>query len=161
MNYISSLPSGGWSMDEYFKYLSMHKSKFSTAVFDFAANSQNYDLVSHQSLHDAWLEFFSIVELASGERSQVRVINIDCRFLGPYHDVQIYITYVDVLNYSLSGRSADHLNSTASVGHGDLLMHEVNVTERGSITHEMVFSLGGTFKIECRDIIHSVRSREG
>ena len=41
-----------------------------------------------------------------------------------------------------------------SLGHGDLLMHEVRLDEHDIIIHELHFSQGGVFEIFCKTFTH-------
>ncbi|RKZ50202.1 MAG: hypothetical protein DRR16_28750 [Candidatus Parabeggiatoa sp. nov. 3] len=41
-------------------------------------------------------------------------------------------------------------NQTA---HGDLIVHEIKLTDFGKICHEILFSKDGVFLIECEDIM--------
>lgn len=158
MKYILSLPGGGWDFAAYFDYIENCRGSLSAAVYSFASDIRNFDLASHQSLHDAWLEWLVIKELASGSRSETRSTQIECRFLGPYHDKYIELKYLDVEHYELVSPVMEAVNST--VAHGDLLIHEVRL-EDGLVVHQMEFSNGAQFEIFCREIEHHVVPRVG
>ena len=160
MKHVINLPGGGWDLKRYFQYLAEVEKQLPLEVFAFASDPRNYDIESHQSLHDAWLECLSITEPAAGMRSEVRNIRIDCRFLGPYHDLDIHITYFDVAEYSLTNPAGFLTPPTVAVGHGDLLMHEVRRDDGGgAIVHELLFSRGSVFKITCATFYHRVEAR--
>lgn len=59
-------------------------------------------------------------------------MQIECRFLGPYHDQYIEPKYLDVESYELISSGIETVNPT--VAHGDLLMHEVRL-EDGWVVH--------------------------
>lgn len=159
MKHIVDLPGGGWDLQRYFEYLEGIRERLPTDVYNFAVDRQNYALESHQSLHDAWLDCLSISEPATGDRSESRNIQIDCRFLGPYHDLNIHLTYFKVSDYSLTNPVGFEAPPTIAVGHGDLLVHEVSLTDDGSVIHELRFSRGSIFRITCATFSHRVEVR--
>lgn len=159
MEYISHHPGGGWDTKGYFQYLAEVQALLPPEVFSFAADPRNYDLNSHQSLHDAWLESLTIAEPAAGARSEIRSIQIDCCYLGPYHDLRIHLSYRGVSDYSLTTPSGTRSPPTNSVGHGDLLMHEVRTGAAGQIIHELQFSRGSVFLISCESFTHRLERR--
>lgn len=151
MKYILALPSGGWDLAGYFQYIATCRDSLPATVHSFASDVRNFDLLSHQSLHDAWLEWFLIKELASGPRSDLRSIQIECRFLGPYHDLYIELKYLGVVGYKLIAPAREGIAPT--VAHGDLLMHEVR-SDHGRVVHQMVFSNGANLEICCHEFEH-------
>ncbi|MFZ6781374.1 hypothetical protein ACO0LD_31495 [Undibacterium sp. Ji83W] len=134
-----------------------HRDDFPPGVYAFAIDTGNYDLTSHQSLHDAWLERFCISELASGERSEIRAIQIEASFLGPYHDLKIHLAYSGVIEYSIV-TPEDFLHPPrGAIGHGDLLIHEVSLTENNqAVVHEWYFSRGSVFRIVCQNFTRTL-----
>ncbi len=64
------------------------------------SNPGHFNLDSRSSLHDAWLETLTIRETASGERKQIRQLEVHVRLLGPYHDRWIHLNYAGVTQYS-------------------------------------------------------------
>lgn len=156
MKHIRNLPGGGWDLADYFDYLNANQDKIPAEALAFALDRRNYDLTSHQSLHDAWLEWFLVSEPATGARSETRSIQIECRFLGPYHDHYIELKYVDVSEYKVIAGQAP---GSPLVGHGDLLMHEVRA-EGAHVIHEMVFSNDTVFEIVCRSFAHRLVARQ-
>jgi hypothetical protein len=78
----------------------------------------------HRCPHDAWVESITISEPSSGERHQVRGLEIRVRLLGAYHDGNIEFTYKRVLRY-LMGAVPQH-----RAGHGDWLEDDVDVKGR-------------------------------
>lgn len=159
MKHVVDLPSGGWDLQGYFGYLAGIRERLPPEVYSFAVDPRNYDLESHQSLHDAWLDCLSISEPATGARSEIRSIQIDCRFLGPYHDLDIHLTYFDVADYSLTNPADFEVSPTITVGHGDLLMHEVRLADSGLVIHELRFSRGSIFRITCATFSHRTEVR--
>jgi len=94
-------------------------------LFAFAANSENFDISSPNSLHDAWLEEWSIAETALPNERQERLIEIRARFLGPRHDRHIFLTYKNVGSYTM--RNPEEFEMPPHIAHGDLLVHELTV----------------------------------
>ncbi|MFZ6709581.1 hypothetical protein [Undibacterium sp. TC9W] len=159
MKFFESQQVGEYDFDfsSYQRYLQEHRDLFPPDVYAFAIDTGNYDLRSHQSLHDAWLERFCISEPASGERSEIRAIQIEASFLGPYHDLKIHLVYSGVIEYSIVTPQDFAHPPFATIGHGDLLIHEVSLTDDNqAVVHEWYFSRGSVFRIVCETFRHSV-----
>ncbi|HVZ42324.1 MAG TPA: hypothetical protein VHA82_00830 [Ramlibacter sp.] len=145
-------------MNGYFAYLEAIKQQLPEEVYAFASYRGNYDLTNHQSLHDAWLQSICVLEPAEGERAEIRRLEIQCRFLGPYHDRIIELTYSDVRWYSLRHSLGGEARSANSRGHGDMLIHEIRLGQ-DCIVHEMNFSDGAVFEIGFAGFEHTVTPR--
>lgn len=156
MKYITAVPRGGWDLSAYLHHIAACRDLLPSPVYSFASDVRNFDLTSHQSLHDAWLEWLVIKEPASGPRSEIRSIEVECRFLGPYHDQYIELKYLGVYRYKFSTPGQD---ANPTVAHGDLLMHEVRL-EEGWVVHQMEFSNGAELEIFCRSFEHRLVPKE-
>ena len=140
--------------DAYFAYLNKVKHEMPKAVYEFATKVEHYNLTSHESLHDAWLEYLTICEPAEGERKQQRSIEIKTCYLGPFHDCLIYLSYKNVKSYSLQSPAEFENPPTYKTGHGDLLTHEISVLENNLFKHHIKFSRGSTLSIIFEDLEH-------
>ncbi len=149
MQYIKPKP-GQIDYQRYRTYLQSIREKLPEHVFLFAANPQHFDLSSHSSLHDSWLEQLTVRENAKAVRNEIRNLEIDILLVGPFHDRQIHLHYADVKQYSCSMPPNDRCAT-----HGDLFTHEIRLSEAGLIVHELEFVQGAVLIIECADIIHS------
>ena len=149
MKYLKKFNNEGWDYDydSYFDNLKKNIKDFPEAIYSFAANQKNYGSLSHESLHDAWLDMFSVTEVATGLRSEKRNLRIDMSFLGSYHDLKILLSYEGVKSYGFHKNEKITLPPLENVGHGDLLVHEFSVDNENSVVHEMLFSSGSNFKI--------------
>jgi len=125
-------------------------------LFAFAANAENFNLSSPNSLHDAWLEEWSIAEVALPNARKKRLIEIKARFLGPQHDRHIFLTYKNVGRYTMQNPKEFEMPPTGRVGHGDLLIHELTIVREGLFEHELRFSRGTTFSVQFTDFEHQV-----
>src|SRR5215813_13322025 len=125
----------------YHDYSKSIRENLPPAVYDFAAAAWHYD-DGARGLHDSWLESLSISELASGERSQHRAIEIQVRLLSAYHDRRIELIYDGVRNYSLETSPEYKSPPTRKTGHGDWLIDEIRLSERNLVLHEIEFSSG-------------------
>lgn len=76
-------------------------------------------------------------------------MEIDIRLLAPYHDGTTALKYRGVLTYSLE---APFVSLPRSIGHGDWLADEIRLSARGNVLHEVEFSRGSRWLIECEDI---------
>ena len=147
-------------MDRYFSYLDTVQGRLPSGVFAFASNPRHYDLESHESLHDAWMEYFTIREPSSGLRKERREIEIECCLLGPYHDLKIVLEYSRVRAYSLTTPEGYRNPPAFEAGHGDLLMHEVRLDANNSVVHEFLYSRGAVLLITCEDFDHRIEPVE-
>ena len=64
MRFILEQLGGPIEYGRYAEYLTTIRERLPANVYEFASNPANFDLTSHSSLHDAWLESFSIIEPA-------------------------------------------------------------------------------------------------
>ena len=148
--------NGGGDYRPYARYLESVKHLIPAHLFAFAANPGNFDLSSPNSLHDAWLEEWSIAELALPNRPKKRLIEIKARFLGPQHDRHIFLTYKNVGKYAMQNPEEFEMPPFVGVGHGDLLIHELTVVRDGLFEHELRFRLGRVFSVHFTDFEHRV-----
>jgi hypothetical protein len=156
MKYLLHSQEHGWQADPYFAYLRGIEAKLPAQVRAFATDVRNYTLHDHQSLHDAWLEECSIIEAAGGERRELRALEIRTRYLGPYHDMRIHLHYYGVRAYRLDTPREFAGPPSYEAAHGDLLMHEVRLSDEGDVVHELVFSRGSVFEIACEYFEHRI-----
>jgi hypothetical protein len=91
---------------------------------------------------------------ASGDRRQKRALEIRIRLLGAYHDGYLNLVYSGVRSYSLE-TPAEFKWPPYGVGHGDWLYDEVRLSDNGHVLHEIEFSRGSRWTIECDDIDHN------
>ncbi|MCI0388729.1 MAG: hypothetical protein MOB07_08180 [Acidobacteria bacterium] len=138
-------------LNEYNDYLQSIQESLPPAVYAFATAPWHYD-DGACGLHDSWLESLSISELASGERSQYRTLEIRVRLLSAYHNRHIELIYEGVRNYYLETSSEFKSPPNYKTGHGDWLIDEIRLSERNLVLHEIEFSSGSHWIIECEDI---------
>jgi len=150
MQHIRNDPVLGCDFSAYFAYLESVRERMPDTLYAFAADERNYDLTSHSSLHDAWLENIKVDEIATGARQENRSVQIRACYLGPFHDVRIDLIYRGVTAYSLQ-------TPTAAGGHGDLLIHEIRAVEDSLFEHELVFASSAAHVIRFRDLEHTIQ----
>jgi hypothetical protein len=148
MNYIYKDRHGVTQLTQYFEYLKSIQDKLPNDVYKFASDIVHYSFEDYSSLHDAWLDQCSIKEVDKDEHFEQRHIVIDLKFLGAFHDRMISLSYIDVINYSIIMPEDNMLCK----GHGDLLIHEIRLSNRDNIIHELIFSTNSIFLIECKNI---------
>jgi hypothetical protein len=153
MKYIQTTDDGIAMFDQYYDYIESIKSRLPKHVYDFASNDKYYNLTDHSSLHDAWLEYFNIREIAEGDRSNIRRIEIESSYLGSFHDCRIDIIYKDVQSFSINTLRPP-LSSNVGA-HGDLTFHELRLENSNILVHEIIYSTGSIYIIKCHDIIHN------
>lgn len=138
-------------MESYRQYLESARSSFPPNAFDFATAAWHYDFSHHQSPHDAWVESVTIHEPSSGDRQQHRNLEITAVLLGAYHDGYIQLAYDAVRSYEFRA-VADAQSTSSQRGHGDWLIDEIRLSNSNLVIHEVLFSHGGRWLIECEDI---------
>jgi len=139
---------GTWKFSEYFNYLDSIKGLLSDNLTDFVCDQRRYELSMAESLHDAWLINYSVDESHSEENIRSRYNKITIKLLGPYHDREFTLTYDHVVSYNVSVNG----DTNVTKGHGDLLVHEFQLSDRGNLVHELLFSSGMVIFIECESI---------
>ncbi len=136
----------GWS--DYCAYLESVKGQLPLSAYEFATASWHYNFEDHRSPHDGWLETLVIREPAFGERKENRSLELIARLFAAYHDGHIELKYSDVQSYSLAS------GVTNGSGHGDWLYDEIRLSEQGRVLHEIEWSRGGVWLIECSDVAY-------
>jgi hypothetical protein len=133
-----------WS--RYCDYLESVRNQLPPAAYNFASSPWHYNFGDQRAPHDAWLDELVIREPASGERNEHRSLEIIVRLLGAYHDGHIELKYFAVQTYSFM--RGEHSAS----GHGDWLYDEIRLSDRGCVLHEIEWSSGSRWLIECGDV---------
>lgn len=144
----------GILLDDYFAYLSSVKERFTPELYAFAANQKHYNLTSHSSLHDSWLNFLNFQERATGERNETRDLEIDLQLLGAFHDRNINLKYKGVQSVSFDIPREFQNLPKYQVANGDLLMHEISINQYEEFEHKILFSRGSFLQISCFSIQH-------
>jgi hypothetical protein len=132
---------------DYRAYLESVRSFLSPSGYEFASAPWHYDHNDHKCPHDSWVESLLIREPSSGTRHEVREIEIAIRLLGAFHDGYLELSYPGVHSYSITG-----VTGKPKIGHGDWLADEVRLSNNNLVLHEILFSCGGRWTIESRDI---------
>ena len=144
---------GGAGFDAYREYLESIRGRLPAAAYAFAAAPWHYDFSDRRCPHDSWVESLIVSEPSSGDRRQHRAIEIAARLLGAYHDYHLLLTYKAVRGYLLQ-TPQDHAPPRPGAGHGDWLADEIRLSEAGLVLHEVEFSRGGRWVIECEDMTY-------
>lgn len=139
----------------YAAYIESVRDKLPAHIFAFASDPRYFDLSSHSSLHDAWLESLIVREVASGQRQEIRGLEIALSFLGPFHGRRIHLNYTGVTRYTFTVLPRYGDLNYEHAAHGNLLTHEIRLRDHGLFVHEFLFEREGPFLIECSDIRHS------
>ncbi len=155
MEHILNDKSGEIDFFLYRAYIDSIREKLPPHVYAFASDSRHFDLESHSSLHDSWLESFTVREAASGDRQEIRRLEIAISLLGPFHDRRIHLHYAGVTRYSFVAPPQYGNTRYDHTAHGDLFTHEIRLGHEGLLVHELLFERNATFLVECSDIRHS------
>jgi len=154
MEYIYNKP-GEIDYLNYEKYLHSIRSKLPEHIYAFASNYAHFDLQSHSSLHDAWLESLVVNEIVTREQNGIRQLEVKLTLLGGFHDRRIHLHYTGVMQYSFQAPPRYDQPRYQHTAHGDLLTHEIRLGHNGLIIHELLFEREATLLIECKDFKHS------
>src|SRR3954466_10398483 len=111
--------------DPYMQYLESVKGIMPRHMFEFASNIENHNLESPNSLHDSWLQYWRISEVAKHAPRRTGRVQIEACFLGPRHDRYIYLHYKNVGKHSIGA------GYERALRHGDLLVHELTIAPDG------------------------------
>jgi hypothetical protein len=155
MEYILNNKPGEIDYSPYRAYVESIREQLLPHVYAFASDIRYFDLESHSSLQDSWLESFTVREVATGERQEIRRMEIAIVLLGPFHDLRIHLHYTGVTRYSLVAPPRYGHSRYDHTAHGDLFTHEIRLGHEGLLVHELLFERDATFLIECSDIRHS------
>ena len=131
-----------WS--KYCDYLESVRNQLPPAAYNFASAPWHYNFTDHRAPHDGWVDEIIIREPATGARKEHRSLEIVVKLLAAYHDGHIELKYSAVQNYSLGCHEQG--------GHSDWLYDEIRLSERGYVLHEIEWSSGSRWLIECGDV---------
>lgn len=145
--------SGDGRFDAYAEYLESVRGRLPASAYAFASAPWHYDFADRRCPHDSWVESLTISEPSSGDRRQHRSLEIAVRLLGAYHDGHISLTYKVVHSYLLKS-PYEYAGPPLDVGHGDWLADEIRLSDRGLVLHEVEFSRGGRWLVECEDVTY-------
>ena len=132
------------AFDRYKKYLELKREKFPQSAYELATSDWYFDFNRSKCPHDGWLESFSISEPSTGERHEIREVEINIELLGAWHDGNIRFRYPNVGRYVVEGFSVGQ-------GHGDWLYDEFRVSSKGTLIHEIEWE-DGRWLIEADDV---------
>jgi len=135
----------GWSA--YSAYLRSVKDHLPQSAYEFATAPWHYNFEDHRSPHDGWLESATIRELTSADERTDRSMEINVRLFAAYHDGHIELNYSNVRAYSLAFKPG-------TTDHGDWLYDEIRLSDERHVFHEVEWSRGGLWLIECGDVIY-------
>jgi hypothetical protein len=140
--------------ERYYSYLKSVREDMPQNAYSFAIADWHYDHSDPRCPHDGWLETLIVKEPSSGERSELREVEIRVELLGAFHDGLIELTYPGVRSYLLQGPRNLDRSAGLSEGHGDWMIDEVRLSDKGNVLHEVKFSGGSRWTIESEDIVH-------
>jgi hypothetical protein len=141
------------SNERYPAYFESIKDKLPPNARDFAEAGWHYDFKSPKCPHDSWVETVVISEPADGETKDDRGLEIMVKLLGAFHDGLIELRYKGVYAYEMTGNS-DESWPKIHRPHGDWLIDEIRLSEKGRVVHEIKFTQA-TWRIECEDIVYA------
>ena len=146
----SSLEEPGANFRRYREYLEQHRSTFPPGAFSLATSEWYFDFSDRRCPHDAWLEQAVFSEPGAGARGEARVLSLQLRLLGAYHDGHHEFRYPQVFRYQLEA-------SDSGWGHRDWRYDEFRVSDEGRLIHEIEWwgpGEVGRWLIEADDVEH-------
>ena len=151
MQYIHQDEKGVFHFTTYFEYIESIFDKIPKHLYNFAKDFGRYSLNHPSSLHDTWLSSLTVSENYEKDDSSIAQVEIHLSLLGQLHDRYIELVYKRVSHYSFEKTLFQ--KPPTQTAHGDLIVHEIRLTDFGKICHEVLFSKGAVFLIECEDIV--------
>jgi hypothetical protein len=91
-----------------------------------------------------------IVERGSGERKQLRSLDIAIRLLGAYHDRHFILKFPSVSHYTIDRPHSDSKRQDTA-GHGDVFDDSIQLTADGHVLYTLRLELG-KIEIAAKDI---------
>ena len=140
--------------DRYYSYLKSVSEDMPQNAYSFAIADWHYDHTDPKCPHDSWLETLIVREPSSGERGELREVEIRVELLGAFHDGHIELRYPGVRSYLLQGPRNLDRSAGVSEGHGDWMIDEVRLSDKDIVLHEVKFSGGSRWTIESEDIVY-------
>lgn len=141
------------SNERYSAYFDSIKNKLPPNARDFAGADWHYDFKNSKCPHDSWVETVAICEPADGETKDDRGLEIIVKLLGAFHDGLIEFRYKGVYAYEMTGHS-DESWPRIHRPHGDWLIDEIRLSEKGRVIHEIKFTQA-MWLIECEDLVYT------
>jgi hypothetical protein len=143
--------NGDSAFARYRAYLALVRNKLPRGAYSLASSDWYFNSTDHRAPHDAWLDEVSIKECpAAGDRA--RIIEIQIRLLGAYHDGWIHLRYKDVSRYRLE---LDPHPTDGARGHRDWRYDEYRLAANGRVEHEIEWwgsGSTGAWVIEAADV---------
>ncbi len=137
--------------ETYKTYLKSIKEKIPQSVYEFAAAEWHYNTRDARCPHDAWLEEIKFGEVETGEKFEIRPLEIHLKLLGAYHNGHIEIIYKNIHSYSFNSKRGFRLSGyKGEYFHGDWLQDEIRLSENGFVIHEIEWE-HGNWLIEFED----------
>lgn len=134
---------------DYQSYLRERESVFPPGAYALATSDWYFGFDDHRAPHDAWLEWFKVEEIGTGDRSATRHVSLRIRLLSAYHDRYMEFFYPVVYSYEL-GKPRGHN------GHFDWRYDEFRLSESGNLIHEIEWAGGHEYDarwlIEASDV---------
>lgn len=150
-------PEASQLWKQYQAYLKENAHRFPPSAFALATSDWYYSFSDHHAPHDAWLEAATLAEPATGERNELRRLNLRVTLLGAYHDYILELFYPQVFSYSLS-------NPFAEGGHFDWRYDEFRLSEEGNLIHEIEWAsppgCEARWLIEASDVLYTARPKD-
>ena len=136
------------SFDEYISNLNLNKGSFPNELFEFAVNTERYELNHPKSLHDSWISSITIAENRNKARPFEPSLSIVLNLLGQQHDRDIVLSYFNVKSYEILGYENPY--NYGDTFHGDILTHEISTID-GLFHHIIELRSGSTFKVTFKE----------
>ncbi|NVK22714.1 MAG: hypothetical protein HWD86_09370 [Kangiellaceae bacterium] len=136
--------------DQYVEELKSKQNLIPLQIYDLATNIERHELSNPSSLHDSWLDVYTVREIRNPERPFECKALIELRLLGQMHDRYISISYENVASHEFIG-STNGFNVTDTF-HGDILKHAIIVLDEGMFRHKLEFRSGSKLSIDFKDL---------
>lgn len=153
LQHIYECELGMTHFDTYFAYLKTVEQEMPAGLASFALDEERYVLRSDSTLHDAWLEGFSLASRYSASGDKDTIVTVD--LLHSSHEYVLRLAYLDVVKVHFA------VGPQASTVPVDLLVHEFTVLEPGVFQHLMCFDKNEWISICFKGFEFTRRDRVG
>jgi hypothetical protein len=125
-------------------------SKLPVNARKYALAAWHCDLTDRRCIHDAWVEQIIVVERGSGERKQLRSLDIAIRLLGAHRDRHLILKFPSISHYIIDRPHSDSKRQDTA-GHGDVLDDSIKLTGDGQVLYTLRLEFG-KIEIAAKDI---------
>jgi hypothetical protein len=136
-------------LGRYEAYLAEIAERLPAEALGFARAPWRYDHSHPLCPHDLRIDQILVQDSAPDDFDEHRAASVKVILRRRYPTGKLVLEYSGVVAYSLQLLERGKLPPRTKGSHGDWLIDEVRLSESGGVEHEIEFSNGGTWLVEC------------